>query len=136
MLLDYFKMISACIGAGVGYIYGGWSTPLILLCYFVFFDYLSGVMAAASCGALNSKKGFIGAGRKLMIFVFVAIAHLIDQMLGLGFIMQATIFYYLSGEFISIAENAAILGVPIPTVLRDAMANLPGKEKGGGNVGQ
>lgn len=137
----------ASVGGLVGYLFGGWSTALILLCYFVFFDYISGVMAAATSGLLSSKKGFAGAGKKLMIFVFVAIAHLLDQMLGLGFIMQATIFYYLSGEFISIAENAAVLGVPIPDVITSTMANLPKTSKsivsnkdpdqeGGGTVGQ
>ena len=136
MFLDYFKLFIAAAGGVFAYLFGGWSTGLILLCYFILFDYISGVMAAAVNGELSSKKGFAGASKKVLIFVFVAIANLLDQFLGLGFIMQATIFYYLSSEFISITENASVLGVPVPDVIIKTMAKLPKDQDGGGSVGQ
>lgn len=125
MVLDYFKIIMTIIGGLFAYLFGGWATSLILLCCFVVFDYISGVIAAAINGELSSKRGLAGASKKVLIFIFVAIANLLDQLLGLAFIMQATIFYYLSSEFISITENAAALGVHVPEVIVDAMANLP-----------
>lgn len=119
----------AALGGLFAYLFGGWSTGLILLCFFIVFDYISGMMAASVNGQLSSKKGFAGVSKKILIFVFVAIANLLDQFLGLAFIMQATIFFYLSSEFISITENASVLGVPIPEVIINAMANLPKEQK-------
>lgn len=132
MFQEYFRAGLASAGCAFGYFFGGWTTTLIILMYFIVIDYVTGFLAAAIHGQLNSKKGFAGAAKKVMIFVGVGVAHLLDTLLNTNFIMTGAVFYYLSGELISIGENAAVLGVPLPEIILKALE----KTKGGGTVGQ
>lgn len=123
-----FQVIVGGIGSALTYLYGGWSAVIGILIAFVILDYITGVLAAGSKGELNSAIGFKGIGRKIGIFVLVAIAHLVDRALGDGtLIRDAAIFFYIANELLSIIENAGVLGVPIPDILLRAVEILKGK---------
>ena len=89
-------------------------------------DYITGVMCAISDKKLSSAVGFKGICRKVLILMLVGIANLLDvQVIGTGAVLRtAVIFFYLSNEGVSLLENAAHLGLPIPEKLKDILAQL------------
>ncbi|WP_083955798.1 holin family protein, partial [Brevibacillus parabrevis] len=108
-----------------------WSALLSVLLAFVIFDFVTGMIAAGMEGKLKSKVGMIGIARKVFIFCMVAIAHLIDMSLGdQNFIRDATIFFYLANELLSIIENAGRIGLPVPELIKRAVEVLKGKGEG------
>ncbi len=125
------QLVFSGVGAYLGYFLGGWDGFLYALVAFVAVDYLTGVMVAILERKLSSDIGFRGIFKKVMIFALVAVAHTIDsQILGDGSaIRTAVIFFYISNEGISILENAAIIGLPIPQKLQDVLAQLSTKTK-------
>lgn len=112
----------------MGYLFGGWSAILGVLMVFVILDYATGIAAAGEAGELRSKVGLIGIARKVFIFAMVAVAHLVDTVLGDGHLLRdATCFFYISNELLSIIENGGRLGAPIPPAIRKAVDVLKGK---------
>lgn len=105
---------------------------LYALIAFVVIDYLTGVLCAIVDKALSSNIGFKGIARKVLIFALVGVGHIIDsQVIGEGSVVKtAVLFFYLSNEGVSLLENAAHLGLPIPEKLRDVLAQLHDREKG------
>ncbi|WJP99893.1 phage holin family protein [Geobacillus stearothermophilus] len=99
---------------------------VVILLALVIVDYITGIVASAMEGALSSQVGFRGIVRKLLVFVLVAAAHLVDVAIGwnMHLIRDAIVFFYIANEFISIVENAGRAGVPIPSVLRKAIELL------------
>ena len=89
-------------------------------------DYLSGVMCAVADKTLSSEVGFKGICRKIVIFILVGIANILDvQVIGSGSVLRtAVIFFYLSNEGVSLLENAAHLGLPVPAKLKVVLAQL------------
>ena len=90
-------------------------------------------MCAVSDKELSSKVGFRGICRKVLIFVLVGAGHILDtQIIGDGSVLRtAVIFFYLSNEGVSLLENAAHLGLPIPKKLRDVLAQIHDRAEGG-----
>lgn len=126
----FYKTITAGVGAIVGYIFGEWSVLLQILLAFVIIDYVSGLLASGVEGKLSSKVGFKGIAKKLMIFVLVAVGHLVDKAIGDGSMVQnAIIFFYLGNELLSILENAGRTGLPVPEQIKNAVDVLKGKSK-------
>ncbi|KHD85698.1 holin [Heyndrickxia ginsengihumi] len=116
-------------GAVIGYLWG-WSPLLPVLLIFVIFDYISGMMASYVEGKLSSKVGFKSIPKKIMIFLLVAIGHFIDGVFGNNHMFRdATIFFYLANELLSITENAGRIGLPVPEQLTRAIEVLKGKSK-------
>lgn len=129
-MANAFKVGSALLGCTFGYLYGGWSMLIQILLVLVVLDYLSGVAAAAVEGRVSSKEGFRRLPRKVMIFIMVAVGHMVDKMMGDGsMIMDGVIFFYAANELISIVENAGRAGLPVPAVLKRVIEVL--KEKSG-----
>ena len=97
---------------------------------FVIADYATGVLCAVSDRRLSSETGFKGICRKVLIFVLIGVANLIDiYIIGTGSMLRtATIFFYLSNEGISLLENAAHLGLPVPQKIKDILKQLNEKE--------
>lgn len=93
---------------------------------FALFDYVSGVMCAVQDKKLSSAVGFKGICRKVLIFILVGIANIIDvHVLGeVGILRTAVIFFYLSNEGLSLVENAVHLGLPIPAKLKAVLEQL------------
>jgi len=126
---EFWIMIQAIftgLGGWIGYYLGGCDGLLYALVAFVIADYLTGVMCAIADKRLSSEVGFKGICRKVLIFLLVGIANIIDvQVLGQeGILRTAVIFFYLSNEGVSLLENAGHLGLPIPGQLKDVLEQL------------
>lgn len=122
------KVIAAIAGSAASFLFGGWSSLLNILLAFVIIDYVTGVSAAAKEGKLNSTIGGWGIAKKVSIFAIVAVAHLVDTALGDAHLFRdASIFFYLANELLSLLENAGRLGAPIPPGLKQAVDVLKGK---------
>ena len=127
--------IFAVIGGWLGYFLGGCDGLLYALLAFVVLDYITGIMCAVADKKLSSAVGFKGICRKVLIFFLVGVANILDvQVIGTGSVLRtAIIFFYLSNEGVSLLENAAHLGLPVPQKLKDVLERLHDRaEKGGG----
>ena len=121
--------VAGVLGLLVGGLAGGFT-----LAVFMAIDYITGVMCAAADHKLSSEVGFKGICRKVLIFALVGIGHVLDtQVIGTGSILRtAVIFFYLFNEGVSLVENAAHLGLPIPEKLKAVLEQLHDRaEKGG-----
>ena len=126
------QLIFAAIGGWLGYFLGGCDGLLYALIAFVVIDYLTGIMCAISDHTLSSEVGFRGICRKGLIFLLVGIANILDiHVLGNGSVLRtAVIFFYVSNEGVSLLENAAHLGLPVPEKVKDVLEQLHGRAEG------
>ena len=126
---NLFQVVLTAIGGFFGWFLGGTDGFLYALLIFVVIDYLTGVLCAIADRTLSSEVGFIGISRKMLIFVLVGVAHILDvYVIGDGSVLRTVIvFFYLSNEGISLLENAAHLGLPIPEKLKDVLEQLHNK---------
>ena len=118
------------LGGWLGYFLGGMDGLLIALLVFVILDYVTGVMRAIADHELSSAIGFKGICRKVLIFALVGVGHVLDtHVVGTGSALRsAVICFYLSNEAISLCENAAHLGLPIPDKLREILSQLHNRQ--------
>lgn len=123
------QFVFTMIGGWLGYFLGGCDGFLIALVMFVVMDYISGVMCAIADKNLSSEVGFKGICRKVLIFILVGIANILDvQVIGTGSVLRtAIIFFYISNEGVSLLENAAHLGLPVPEKLKVVLKQLHDK---------
>ncbi len=126
---SWIQFALAGLGGWLGWLLGGMDGFLYALLAFVTLDYLSGVAAAIVEKKLSSDIGFRGIVKKVLIFALVAVGHIIDkQIIGDGSgIRTAVIFFYLSNEGLSILENAARIGLPIPDKIKEILSQLHSK---------
>ena len=126
------QLIFAAVGGWLGYFLGGCDGLLYALIAFVAIDYITGVMCAISDKALSSEVGFRGICRKVLIFLLVGIGNIIDvQVLGSpGVLRTAVIFFYLSNEGVSLLENAAHLGLPVPDAIKTVLEQIHDRSDG------
>ena len=123
---NVIQAIFAAVGGWLGYFLGGCDGLLYALIAFVVIDYLTGVMCAVIDHKLSSEVGFKGIFKKVLIFLLVGIGHILDtQVIGTGSVLRtAVIFFYISNEGVSLIENAAHLGLPIPEKLKAVLEQL------------
>ena len=119
------------IGGWLGYFLGGLDGLMIALIVLMTLDYVSGVMCAIIDKKLSSAVGFKGVCKKVFILMLVGVAHIIDlHVVGTGSALRgAVICFYMSNEGLSLLENAAHIGLPIPDKLRNILAQLHDKER-------
>lgn len=131
--LHTFQFFFTALGAWLGAFLGGLDGFLYTLIVFVVVDYITGVMVAITEKKLSSETGFKGIFKKVIIFLLVGIANLIDvNVLTQGATVRtAVVFFYLSNEGISIMENAGKLGLPIPEKLRKILEQLRDEDEDG-----
>ena len=122
----HMQVVLSVIGAFFGWFVGGADVFLYALIAFVIIDYATGVINAIISKALSSEIGFKGICKKVMIFILVGVAHLIDLfILQEGTVIRtAVIFFYLANEGISILENSAKIGLPIPKKLKQILIQI------------
>lgn len=120
------QLVFSALGGWLGYFLGGCDGLLYALIAFVVIDYLTGVMCAITDKKLSSAVGFKGIFRKVLIFLFVGIANVIDvEVIGTGAVLRtAVIFFYISNEGVSLLENAGHLGLPVPEKIRSVLEQL------------
>lgn len=123
---NMIQMVFAAIGGWLGYFLGGCDGLIIALVVFVVVDYLTGILCAIADKSLSSKVGFLGIAKKVVIFMLVGVANILDvEVIGTGSVLRtAVIFFYLSNEGISMLENATHLGLPVPTKLKDVLEQI------------
>lgn len=127
------QLIFSAVGGWLGYFLGGCDGLLYALIAFVVIDYITGVMCAIINRELSSAVGFKGIFRKVMIFLLVGIANIIDvQVIGTGAVLRtAVIFFYISNEGVSLLENAGHLGLPIPEKIKTVLEQLHDRAENG-----
>ena len=120
------QLIFTAVGGWLGWFLGGCDGLLYALIAFVVIDYITGVMCAVIDHDLSSEIGAKGIFKKVLIFLLVGIGHIIDtHVIGSGSVLRtAVIFFYISNEGVSLVENAAHLGLPIPQKLKDVLEQL------------
>lgn len=129
--IKYFEVIAMSLGAVLGWYLGSPDGFLYTLVAFVVADYVTGVLRAGVERKLSSTIGFRGIARKIMIFILVGVANLIDTFVvpdANDVIRTAVIFFYIANEGLSIIENSAALGLPIPTKLTTSLKQLHREE--------
>lgn len=126
---DFWNMIQlliSALGGWLGYFLGGCDGLLYALLAFAVIDYITGVMCAVNDHTLSSEVGFRGICRKVLIFLLVGIANVLDvQVIGTGSVLRtAVIFFYISNDGVSLLENAAHLGLPVPEKIKSVLEQL------------
>lgn len=123
---NMIQLLFAGVGGWLGYFLGGCDGLILALLAFVVIDYITGVMCAVSDKKLSSAVGFKGICRKVLIFLLVGIANILDvQVIGTGSVLRtAVIFFYISNEGVSLLENAGHLGLPIPVKIKTVLEQL------------
>ena len=124
------QMAVATIGGWLGYFLGGMDGLMIALIVFMVLDYITGLMCAVIDKKLSSAVGFKGICKKVLILMLVGVANVVDiHIVGTGSALRsAVICFYLSNEGLSLLENAAHIGLPIPDKMKDVLAQLHGRE--------
>ncbi len=120
------QFVFTAVGGWLGYFLGGCDGLLYALIAFVVIDYITGVMCAVNDHKLSSAVGFKGICRKILIFLMVGIANILDvHIIGTGNVLRtAAIFFYISNEGISLLENASHLGLPVPQKIKAVLEQL------------
>lgn len=137
-LWNWIQTALVAVGAFMGWFLGGLDGLLYALIAFVVIDYVTGVLCAIVDKNLCSRIGAKGIFKKILIFSLVGLGHILDTYI-LSFagnsdgsvLRTAVIFFYLSNEGISILENAAHIGLPIPEKLKDVLKQLHGRDDNG-----
>lgn len=122
----YFNGIVAIIATFFTYLFGSWDLALQVLIVFMVLDYVTGVLYAFISNQLNSEVGFKGLVKKLMILVVLIIGVMLDRILDTGNWVFRTLvcYFYIANEGISLLENVANIGIPIPNKIRNALEQL------------
>lgn len=123
---NVIQFVFTAVGGWLGYFLGGCDGLLYALLAFVVIDYITGVMCAINDKALSSEVGFRGICRKVLIFLLVGIANILDvNVIGTGSVLRtAVIFFYISNEGVSLLENASHLGLPVPQKIKEVLEQL------------
>lgn len=133
--------ILAALGGAIAGIFGGWTALMTILAAMMALDYVTGIVVAASGrslktdgGHLDSKVGFIGLAKKGFILAIVLVATLLDKALGAETMVfqTAATCYYIANEGISVMENAGLMGLPVPKIVRKALEQMREKHDSGG----
>ena len=122
----FIQLILTAIGGWLGWFLGGCDGLLYALIAFVVIDYITGVMCAIADKKLSSAVGFKGICKKVLIILLVGVGHTLDAyVIGTGSVLRtAFIFFYISDEGVSLMENAAHLGLPVPEKLKEVLEQL------------
>ena len=123
------QMAFTVIGGWIGYCVGGVDGLMTALLIFMVLDYVTGLMCAIADKKLSSSVDFKGICKKVLIIMLVGVAHVVDlHVVGTGDALRsAVVCFYLSNEGVSMLENAAHLGLPVPDKLKGILAQLHGR---------
>lgn len=130
---NIIQLVFSAVGGWLGYFLGGCDGLLYALLVFVTVDYLTGIMCAINDHTLSSEVGFRGICRKVLIFLLVGMANILDvEVIGTGSVLRtAVIFFYISNEGVSLLENAAHLGLPVPDQIKLVLEQLHDRSEEG-----
>jgi len=131
---NLLNTIIATTGTILTHLMGGWDQGIKILGLLIIIDYITGVLVGINKGNLSSEVGWRGIIKKAGIFFVIILAHQLDTIaLSDGPIFKTmACFFYIANEGISITENIAGLGVPLPNVIIEALENLKEANEGSG----
>lgn len=120
------------VGGAIAALFGGCDAALITLVIFMGIDYITGIIVAAifhtsnksKNGALESGAGWKGLCKKGVTLLIILVAHRLDLVLGINFIRETVIIGFIANEGISITENAVLMGIPMPTIIKKMLEVL------------
>lgn len=123
-MFNWISIVFSFIGGFFSYWLGGWDVLMKTIVFLAVVDYITGLIRAVYLKELSSEIGFKGLLKKIVMFIVIAVAFVIQQMIG-GTVplREIVIMFYIANEAISLLENAAIF-VPIPDKLRDVLLQL------------
>lgn len=129
------QVVFTAVGGWLGWFLGGCDGLMYALIAFVVVDYITGIMCAIVDKKLSSEVGFKGICKKVLIFLLVGVANILDvNIIGSGSVLRtAAIFFYLSNEGVSLLENASHLGLPVPNAIKEVLHQLHDRAEKGGN---
>lgn len=138
MRKEWMLTLLGTAGGVCSWLLGGWNGTATVLLVLMAIDYLTGIVGAAvfhvstksETGALESKAGWKGLVRKCLTLLLVIVAAMLDRLLGTAFVRDAVIIAFCANEALSIVENAALMGVPVPAAVRRAIEVLDEKAEG------
>lgn len=118
----------AAIGAWLIVILGGWDQAMKILTFFIAADILTGWVKAIVLKKLSSEVSFRGGVKKLFIYVLVGVGTQLDLLMHTTIVRNAVVTFYCASEALSIVENSAAAGLPIPEFLRQVLEQLSPKK--------
>lgn len=129
--------VTGVVSSAVSALLGGFDMSLVTLLIFMAIDYVTGFIVAgvfhksqkSRTGALESRAGWKGLGRKGVTLLIVLVAARLDILLGITFVRDGVVIAYTVNELLSIIENAGLMGIPIPDAVKNAIEALKTKEK-------
>lgn len=130
-ILNYIKLVIMTLGTSITWLLGSWDMALRVLIVFMVLDYGTGLARAWINKEVSSEVGLKGIARKGLIFVVLIVAVMLDRLLNTGTWVFRTLvcYFYIANEGISLLENCAGLGLPIPEKIKDALVQLKDGEK-------
>lgn len=130
-ILEKLKLFIAFLGTGFTWLFGAWDIALIVLICFMVLDYLTGLLKGWYNKNLSSNTASRGIAKKSLIFIVLIVAVLLDRLLNTGTWVFRTLvcYFYIANEGISLLENCAELGLPIPDKIKDALIQLKEGER-------
>ncbi len=128
--MEQIRSVIAVIGGILGGVLGGVDGFLYALIVLMIVDYTSGVLVAIDKKALSSDIGRKGITKKVYILLMVVVGNIVDTyVFKQGYAVRtAVIFFYIANECISVTENAANLGLPVPKKLVEVLVQLKSEE--------
>ena len=132
---DIVCAVAGTVGGAIAWALGGWDAALITLILFMAIDYITGLLVAAvfhkskhsDSGTIQSRAGWKGLCKKCVTLLFVLIANRLDLIIGTTYIRDAVVIAFITNELISIIENAGLMGIPMPAVIKRAIDVLTDK---------
>lgn len=123
---EMFNMGIAGLGTFLTWLLGGWDLALQILIIFIVLDYVTGLLKGAVKKELSSDVGFRGLARKAVILIVLIVAVSLDRLMNTGTWVFRTLvcYFYIANEGISIIENSASLGLPVPRKLTEVLVQL------------
>lgn len=136
-IISYVKAGILAAGTILLSILGGFDSQLKIMCIMMVIDWALGTIGAAwfqssnksDSGGLSSSAGYNGIVKKLLMLLYVAIASTLDGFMGTAFIRSGVIMFFLINELVSITENITAMGVPVPSVISNALDSLKERTK-------
>ena len=131
---ETFCLIAGVVGGFIAALLGGWDSALATLVVFMGIDFVTGLVTAvmgkskhSDSGLLNSKAGWIGLAKKFCILLMVVVGVRIDILLGTTYIRDTVCISFCLNELLSIIENATLMGIPFPPVIKKVIDVLQTK---------
>ena len=130
-LFNWISVVFGIVGGFLSYWLGGWDVLLKTIVFLAVVDYITGIIKAIYSRQLSSEIGFKGLFKKIVMFIVIAVAFVIQQLIGETVpLREIVIMFYICNEALSLLENAAIF-IPIPDKLRDVLLQLRDKDSEG-----